>query len=145
MPFLFDKPVSLTQVASKEIRDNFNAIGTLNITDNENLPSNPRDGMPRLLIADLANIKLQVWLDNEWKTLINYINVGPVPRRLEFSFTTLDTSWVCDHNLGVRPSGVQAMDDADRVIVPQSIQHASVNRVIVQHTIPVTGKVILVG
>ena len=141
--FTFDVPVSDSPLKSRSIRDNFNAIGTLNITDNPILPKNPRDGMPRVFTGDMNNIKFQVFLNGVWVTVLEHLAEVVNGRKEEFNFTALAV-WTVTHNWGSYPS-VVCLNSLNREIVPGDVQHVSINRVVITHSVSITGKMILRG
>jgi len=152
--FNFDQPAAAPQgevpLASQVVRENFNAIGTLNWTTDPAFPKNPRNGMPRILANDPSNLELQVHYDGAWRTVLEHFEVilagAKIAKHLEAAFTT--AVWTIDHNFGTRPV-VQCFDNTNSLVVPAIIQHVQVAgewaRTIVTHAGPVIGYAVLVG
>ena len=142
--FIFDLPIPDTLVIAEEMRRNLNALGVTNITPDPALPRNPREGMLRILTEYPSNVRLQFFFSSSWVTILTNIQAGiSVVQRLEFNFVNLQ-QWIIDHNLGQYPI-VQVFRNDGQIITPSTMQHASVNRVIVEHGAPKTGTAIIIG
>jgi len=140
--FQFGVPVNHAVMTAEQLRDNFEALGTTNATAQSDKPDNPRNGTMRIYSPTVLIQYLQVYWDARWKTLLELS--GSTSRRDEKSFSS-STNWVFDHNLGVQPL-VQCISDLNNeVFIPLKVEHASVNRVIVTHTIATSGTIIVVG
>ncbi len=110
--FLFARPAVGTPVKSDEVRNNFDALAQLNRTSKPEFPTIKKDGMPRFLTEDLNNVRLQIWFDNAWRTIVQNIQLGiPAPAKLEATFNPapVGPTWTIDHGLGSRPL-VQVFD-----------------------------------
>jgi len=143
MGFKFGIPVDHKAVKAKDIRNLLEALATTNATSQADQPEDPRDGMLRIYAPEGAQVALQLYWST-WRTLIGNISSGAATQRKEKSFTSL-VIWLFDHNLGVEPL-VQCVELATgEVIYPGKIEHANENRVVVTHTAPVSGKIIVVG
>jgi hypothetical protein len=141
---VYGVPEEGSALSSGAIRINFQALARTNISAAEELPKNPRDGMLRILVENQRNPKFQVYLNGQWYTVIDQLtNPSPVPHYFEYDFASSDT-WVVDHNLGRRPI-VQVLNSSNIVVEPLAITHANTNRVIVTHTSPIPGRVVLIG
>jgi len=142
--FEFDLPVPNSSVLAQEVRSNFNSLGTLNITANPDAPTNPRNGMPRLYMESTTSALFQIYFEGAWVTLA-VLGSGTVAqaRRKSQSFSS-QSQWIFDHNLGLRPL-VQVVLATGEVVLPEKIEHASVDRVIVTHAAPESGEIIVVG
>lgn len=142
--FRFGIPVGHKGVKSDEVRDNFEALATTNATSREDEPKSPRNGMLRVFAPEDSGAVLLQLFWNSWRTLLCVGGTITAAMRTDKAFTS-STNWVFDHNLGDY-SIVQCIDTTtNEVIHPEKIEHASVNRVIVTHSRPVTGKIIVVG
>jgi hypothetical protein len=142
--FRFDLPQNNTMATAKLIRENFEALGRSNYTTDPEYPKTPRNGMLRIYYDKVLKIVyLQTYIDG-WITLFQTGNATKSARVKEKSFDTATPTWVFDHDLGNFPS-TEVLDNEGNVVVPESITHASVNRVIVQHRLGITGKIIVVG
>lgn len=145
------KPVYRGPRLSEEIRQNFDTLGRLNITDDESYPDSPRDGMPRVNEADPTNVKLQIWYDSLWRTILQKIHTGiPSPAKLIYEVTVAATVWTIDHNLGSAVL-VQVFDSTWNILTPANIQQVDTgvpplkNRVVITHGAPVTGNAVIIG
>jgi len=58
---------------------------------------------------------------------------------------TAATSWVVNHDLGVKYTTVVIVDDTDEVIIPESITYNSSTQLTVTFNIPVAGKAVVMG
>jgi len=144
MAFQFDLPRQGTSGTSEEIRGNMNSLATTNLTDDSAFPTNPRDGMQRIFTGDPSNIRLQVYYGGSWITLISNISLTTTPSSHKEESFTSSAVWTYDHNLGKRPL-VQVLNSADQLIQPATIEHASVDRVVVTHGSAISGSIIVVG
>lgn len=143
--FTFDLPGSGTDGSSEEMRRQFNALGQTHRTVNPSQsPKNPREGMPRINAENSNNVKLEFFINGDWRVLAQNIQNGiPQVQYQVFDFTTPSDTWTCDHNLGRKPL-VQVII-SEFVIYPD-VQHTnSDNRVIVTHASTETGSVIIIG
>jgi hypothetical protein len=142
--FNFGIPRAHSAATAREIADNLTALAQNNFTVDEGLPHNPRNGMFRVNALDSTNVRLQMYYEGAWRTLIENIEsiIGGVQRK-EQEFDTLAV-WIFDHNLGRFPI-VQVLSDVGEVVLPEKIEHASLNRVIVTHSENQSGSIIVVG
>lgn len=143
--FNFALPQELSPLDAKEVREKVNAIGRLNITADDNCPKNPLEGMPRVNKSDTNNVRFQIFYNGDWRTAASQLQstITP-PQYLEFEQSTPNVTWLIQHNLGRKPL-VQISDTTGNVIYPD-VQHTdSDNRVVITHSTPETGTVIIVG
>lgn len=99
--FTYGTPRTSSAATSQEVRDNFEALAQNHLTTDPDKPLDRRDGQFRVNRVDLTNSKLQMWLDGNWRTLLQQIQLdiaAPVKNIVQFS--TASASWVVDHNLG---------------------------------------------
>lgn len=114
--FQYGVPGQNTPSLSAEIRDNFEAVARTFLTNDGALPAAARAGQVRIFQdpGPPANTKLE-WYDGAtWRTLLQRIEGGvAAPLKQIVDFTTPQTTWTIDHNIGSRPL-VQVFDTAAR-------------------------------
>lgn len=145
------KPVYRGPRLSEELRENFDTLGRLNITDDETYPDSPRDGMPRVNEADSTNVKLQIWYGLDWRTILQNIQSGiPAPAKQIHEVTVAAAVWTIDHNLASAVI-VQVFDSTWNILTPTNIQQVDTgipplkNRVVITHGAPTTGNAVIIG
>jgi hypothetical protein len=145
------KPVHRGPRLSEEIRENFDTLGRWNITDDETYPDSPRDGMPRVNESDTTNVKLQMWYDSAWQTLMQNLQAGvPAPAKTIFEITTAVAVWTLDHNFGSAVI-VQVFDASWNILTPSNIQQVDTgapplkNRVVITHGAAQDGFAVIIG
>jgi len=144
MSFVFDYPPQGIPATSRHIRDQLNALGETNFTNDLNLPVNPRPGMLRVYQAmPTSDQLLQMWVGASWRT-IAFVSTsgGAGAQRTEQSFGS-STLWTFNHGLG-RHMQVYCMSSTGLEIYP-TVAQPSVNSVTATHSIATAGKIILVG
>lgn len=144
--YVQDQPLTNAPLESKPIRINFTALAVNNFTNKTTLPKDPRDGMTRMRYdteTELAHF--EVFLFGQWLSVVSDIQENKINAiRKDFPISVAASTWTIDHFIGRMPL-VQCLDSVNRVIVPADIQHASVNRVVIEHGSAITGKVIVIG
>ena len=94
-------PLELSFADAKEIRDAFTALARSFFTTDDTKPLDARDGQVRVNASAPANFTLDVFLDGNWRTMIQQIDKGiPSPVKKIVQFDVPLASWVIDHNLG---------------------------------------------
>ena len=146
-PFKFNTPPAGGALKSSEVRRNFDALGRTNFTTDESLPAIKFDGMLRVNASNPNNVRLQMWLAGQWRTLFGNIAGTSFIAQLQiFDFALPSAVWTVNHLAGHEVM-VQVLnaDPMPRKIDPTSIVQASLDQVIVTHGSPITGKVLIVG
>lgn len=142
--FEFEKPAQGEELSSALIRRLLRALAQTNITDDVNYPANPERGMLRFNVANPSNVKLEVYWNSSWVTLVQGVGgVGSAARHLTSSYSA-QVTWTFDHNLGKKPL-VQCINASGVVVLPSSITHVSDNRVVVVHGTATSGTMVVVG
>jgi len=98
---VFGLPTELSVVDAKEIRDALTALARTFYTTNAANPSDSRQGQLRVNGVDPTNFKLEAYINDNWRTLLQQIDKGiPSPVKQVVQITAASASWVIDHNLG---------------------------------------------
>jgi|GEM_PF-1860504 len=128
--YTFDIPATKAALLSALVRQNFNALGSLNLTTDAAYPPNPRQGLPRILATDITNVKLQLYLNGAWTDIIQHLeSTDPVPHKVIVAVAAPGAAaWTIDHNIGSRVIA-QAYDGAWNLLSPTAVQQPTVNRV----------------
>jgi hypothetical protein len=99
--FRYDRPVEGAFLDAVEMRNYLTALARTHYTTDSANPANAQDGQPRINAEDPDNVKLEVFLDGNWRTAIQRIDKGiAAPVKSIVQFATAGTPWVIDHNLG---------------------------------------------
>lgn len=142
--FVFGVPAENSAITSSHMRNALEALARTNITSNPSNPPNPRDGMLRVNVSTPSNIVLELYYNGTWRALIqNLTSVGGVAKYATQQYTSA-TVWTIDHNFGRRPI-VQCVNGSGDVIHPLSVNHTSLNRVVVTHSTATAGHIIVTG
>lgn len=99
--FNYGTPTEGAFLDALEIRNALNALAQNHLTTDDAFPANARQGQFRINGVDPANFKLDVFINGQFRTVIQNIDKGiAVPTKQVVQFDTAVTPWVIDHNLG---------------------------------------------
>lgn len=105
-------PVEDSNVISLEFRQLIEALARQFFTTDDAFPNENRDGQPRVLANDPANIKFQIYYNGAYRTIAQNIQSGiavPTKQIIQIPASGPLQQWVIDHNLGSQVL-VQAYD-----------------------------------
>jgi hypothetical protein len=142
--FDFNVPAVGNPADALEIQANFAALATTNFTEDAAYPLNPRDGMQRVYKQSSTVWLWQIYKDSSWVTIKDIFSTSGTLQRDELTITTPAAVWTFTHGFGVHPL-VQVQNSSGYLLSPASIQHTSVNQVVVTHGSPQTGKIVVIG
>lgn len=146
-PYQFGLPRISDPLTPTVVVRNTDALAQTNRTSTGVPPAAPQKGM---IWYDEAGDRLAMWVEItagnfQWVTLVEGISALITRARLlRKDFTTPAASWVFDHNLGHHVI-FQAFDTSGNRLDALTEQNVTVNRVVVTHTDPTTGYILVLG
>lgn len=145
--FQFSKPAFLDSLQSDPVRVNLNALGTTN--RGPTAPADPEEGMMWVDTSNPTNIRLRMFLNNQFLVILNNITGGAPSQSAVDQTVHIQTApsaaWNVVHNLGTRDLVVQTWDENDILMIPD--QAAVIDEDTIQITFfqPQAGKAIVLG
>lgn len=120
---VFGLPIENAFLDAVEIRNALKALAQTFYTTEASRPSDARQGMQRVNAVDPTNIKLEQFINSQWRTILQRIDAGipaPVKQIVEVPVGLPITPWVVDHNLGSQVSAL-VFDIAFLQLVPVNV------------------------
>jgi len=142
--FVFSNPIHRSGLISEIIRNNLDAIGSLNSGTAE--PDDPEVGMPWLdTSSSPTTFYLKVYTAAGWLTIATYPTVTSYASFYRASVSVASASWSITHSLSVRPVAVHCFDSSYNKIEPLSVDTSNVNIAVIIHAAALTGHVLITG
>lgn len=114
--FVYGIPQVSAFLDAVQIENCLRALAQNHYTTDALFPTDARAGQFRINAEDPTNIKLQVRLNDAWRTMLQHVEIDvPAPVKQIVAFDTALASWIVDHNLGSQPVA-QAYDATFRML-----------------------------
>jgi hypothetical protein len=142
--FIFGQPVTRSGLLSKIVKDNLDAIGTLNA--GATAPANPEEGMPWLDTSGSPTaFALKFYDGSAWQTIAEFPFATTATAIVRIAVNPAAQTWNLLHNLGKSTVTVTCFDLSGKVIDPLDIDISNVNQAVVQHAASIAGAALVFG
>jgi hypothetical protein len=142
--FVFGQPVTREGLFSQFVRDNFDALGTLNAGDTE--PLNPQEGMPWLDTSQAPTKYIfKIFTGGSFQTAFEFPAAATAVSLIRIPITVAASTWNLVHNLGKDNVSVALFDLSNKVIEALDVDVSNVNQAVVTHAYPLTGSALVIG
>lgn len=142
--FVFGQPATRTVLASRIVRDNFDALGTTH--EGPTPPLNPQKGMFWLDTAGEPVIFLLKFFDGtSFQIIAQFPFAAPISGIIRVTISPAAKVWTVVHNLGQPAVIVHLFDLSAKEITALEIDLSDIDQAIVNHAAPVAGLAMVVG
>lgn len=142
--FVFGQPATRTVLASRIVRDNFDALGTTH--EGPTAPLNPQKGMFWLDTAGEPSIFLLKFFDGtSFQIIAQFPLTAPISGIIRVTINPAAKVWTVVHGLGQPAVIVHLFDLSAKEITALEVDLSDIDQAVVSHAAPVAGLAMVVG